>query len=445
MSAIFHSKLLPPLFCDDSVTTLFTDENYLSCMLTVEAALAKVEAELDVIPKNTGLSLAEKIPQTQINIEQLSEQISESGVPLIPLLSQIRQTLTTEEQNYLHWGATTQDIMDTACVIQLRAALTFIKEQLTELNQKLGKLADTHRHTVMAAHTHGQQALPTSFGLKAANWLAPLQRHLQRLNELEHRLLIVQFGGAAGTQAALGDKGIIVMQALAEELGLYEPVSPWHAQRDSLAELAGGLSLITTSLAKMAQDIILMAQTELGEISETGDTDRGGSSSMPQKQNPIISEQIIAAARTNISLLSSMHHACIQEHERATHGWQIEWLNLPQMLMLSSGALKNALLLAANLQVHPDKMRENISRANDQIMAEAIVFCLCDMMPRQQAQQAVKESSNEAKHTDRSLLDVIRKKYPGAETKLDELHDPANYLGSTNTIIDRILAQNQNK
>jgi len=256
--------------------------------------------------------------------------------------------------------------------------------------------------------------------------------------------LVVQFGGAAGTLAALGDNGLEVVQALADELELAAPAMAWHAQRDSLIEFAGWLSLVTGSLGKMAQDIILLAQTEVGEVSESAEEGRGGSSTMPQKSNPITSELILAAARTNASLLSALHHAQIQEHERATHGWQVEWLTLPEMLVLTGGALKHALYLTKNLQVDEAKMRENIHRANDVILAEAAVFVLTQAMPRVEADELVKRACAVALSEGKPLVDVVKKlageTIPAGAVDWQACAAPENYLGATERIIDRVLA-----
>jgi 3-carboxy-cis,cis-muconate cycloisomerase len=333
--------------------------------------------------------------------------------------------------------------MDTACVLQLRAVIELIGKRIGEIVRNLSALANKHRATVLAGRTHGQQALPITFGLKVASWLAPLIRHAERLEEIQRRLLVVQFGGAAGTLAALGDQGLAVSRALAMELNLREPAMPWHAQRDCVVEFAGWLSLVTGSLGKMAQDIILMAQSEVGEVGESGEADRGGSSTMPQKSNPITSELIVAAARMNASLLSALHNAQIQEHERATHGWQVEWLTLPQMITLTGSALKHAAYLAKNLRVDAAAMRANIERANDVVLAEAAVFALAKAMPRAQAEELVKKACGTAVGENRPLIDVVKELVGDAITSgavdWQVLAKPENYLGDSEKIIDRVL------
>ncbi len=397
---------------------------------------------MGVIPASAADEIG-KISPDGINIAALTSGTLRSGFPIIALVQEIRKMVSPGAAHYVHWGATTQDVMDTACVLQLRTIAALFRTRLVALANHLSELSNRHRKTVMAARTHGQQALPVSFGLKAAMWLAPLIRHLERLDQISPRLLAVQFGGAAGTLAALGDKGLGVMQALAQELGLAAPTMPWHAQRDNYVEFAGWLSLVTGSLGKMAQDVILLAQTEVGEVAESAEKGRGGSSTMPQKSNPITSELIVAAARTNASLLSALHQALIQEHERATHGWQVEWLTLPQMVILTGGALKHALYLTKNLQIDAARMRSNMARANDVVLAEAAAFALAGAMPRAQAEGLVKRACTIAASKGEPLIEVVRSLAAGA-VPVDAvdwlaLAKPETYLGESEQIIDRVL------
>jgi len=443
MTTPLDSAIFAPLFGDEEVTKVLADERYVRELLEVEAALARAEARVGVIPSWAADEISSRAQLGKIDLEALTKGTARSGFPIIALVQELRKGVGPKASPYVHWGATTQDIMDTACVLQLRAVNKVFQSRLAELGRQLGELAHRHRTTMMAARTHGQQALPVSFGLKVASWLAPLIRHAERLKEISSRLFVVQFGGAAGTLAALGERGLEVMQALADELDLARPVMPWHAQRDSFVEFAGWLSLVTGSLGKMAQDIILLAQTEIGEVTESGEEGRGGSSTMPQKSNPITSELILAAARANASLLSAMHHAQIQEHERATHGWQLEWLALPQMISLTSGALKHALYLAKNLQVDSSAMRVNVARANDVILAEAMVFALSRHMPRSKADELVKSACGVAVSEGKTLVDVVREAAVGAvpDGAIDwsALGDPANYLGETQQLIDAVI------
>jgi 3-carboxy-cis,cis-muconate cycloisomerase len=305
---------------------------------------------------------------------------------------------------------------------------------------KLADLANRHRATLMAGRTHSQQALPITFGFKVAGWLAPLLRDRDRLRELKPRLLVVQFGGAAGTLAALEDRGLEVQSALATELGLAVPPMPWHTQRDTLAELAGWLSLVTGSLAKMAQDIILLAQSEIGEVRESADPVRGGSSAMPQKSNPIASELIVALARANAGHLASMHQALIQEHERGTHGWQLEWLTLPQMLGYSMAAVKHAVWLAENIQVDRARMEANVRASHGLMLAEALSIALTPIIGRNEAKALVREAVQEAVTHEQNLVDVVRLK-SRASLDWETFRSEARYLGSVDRLIDRVLNQ----
>lgn len=442
--SLLDSTIFGPLFGDEPVNELFSDRAFVGALVQVEIALARAEARLGVIPAAAAEQIA-GVKADRIDAAALTQGTVRSGFPIIALVQELRKQVSAEAAPYIHWGATTQDIMDSATLLQLRGAINLLRQRISEISHNLAALADKHRATIMAGRTHSQQALPITFGLKAAGWLAPLLRHVDRLAELEPRLLVVQFGGAVGTLAALGDRGLAVMLALADELKLDAPALPWHAQRDCLVEFGGWLSLVTGSLAKIAQDVILMAQTEVGEVGESAEPGRGGSSTMPQKSNPITSELIVAAARMNASLLTALHNGQIHEHERATHGWQMEWLALPQMVQLTGGALKQGAYLTQNLQVDGLAMRVNISRANDVILAEAAVFALARLMARNQAEELVKRACAVAVAENKSLIAVVEA-LAGATIKPGAvdwraLADPANYLGEANQMIDRVLLE----
>jgi len=442
--SVLDSTIFGPLFGDEVINALFSDQAYVRALVDVEIALARAEAGVGVIPTSAAEQIA-RVRAEEIDITALTQGTLRSGFPIIALVQELRKQAGVDAAPYVHWGATTQDIMDTACVLQMRSAIELMRGRLTAIVKGMSALAERHRATVLAGRTHSQQALPVTFGLKAAGWLAPLLRHVERLRELEPRLLVVQFGGAAGTLAALGDQGLAVMQVLANELKLAVPVMPWHTQRDSLVEFAGWLSLVTGSLAKMAQDIVLMAQSEVGEVGESGEQGRGGSSTMPQKSNPITSEVILAAARTNAGLLAALHNAQIQEHERGTHGWQVEWLTLPQMIILAAGALKHAAYLAENLQVDTAAMRANIANANDVILAEAAVFALAHTMPRPQAEALVRKACAAAVAENTPLVEVVRRvvgdSIPTGAVDWQALAKPENYLGEAANFIDAVLQQ----
>ncbi len=436
---IMDPSLFAPLFSDAEVAEQFSDAQFVRAMLEVESALATVEGQLGVIPAESATRIVDAAGRLEVNFERLRNGVERSGVPVIELVRQLREQVGGEDANYVHWGATSQDIFDSARVLQIRAALTIFKSRLGSLIQNLSRLADQHRHTLMAGRTHSQQALPITFGFKVAGWLTPFLRHRERLAELRPRVLVVQFGGAVGTLAALGESGPRVQEALAAELKLDLPPIPWHTQRDSLAELASWLSMLSGSLAKLAQDVILLAQTEVSELSESGDSTRGGSSTMPQKNNPITSELIVTAARINASLLASMHQAQVQEQERGTHGWQMEWLALPQMFTLTAAALNKALFLSQNLTVHEVRMAENVAASNGLMLAEAVSYALVRAsMSKASANQLVKEACQVVAQEGRHLIEVMNEK-TDAPVDWDAIREESAYLGSTNAFIDRVL------
>ena len=434
------SKIYAPLFSEPQIAEIFSDEQFVRYLLAVEAALARVQGQLNIIPAEAAAKIISAADKLEVDFDALQTGVEQAGVPIVELVRQLRAQAGREAADYVHWGATTQDIVDTALVLQLQAALGVIEPTLLEVIRNLAELTRQHRDTLMAGRTHSQQALPFSFGLKVAGWLAPLLRHRQRLVEIKPRLLVVQFGGAAGTLAALGEHGVAVQQALAGELDLSVSLLPWHTQRDTLAELAGWLSLVSGSLAKIGQDIILLAQTEVGEVRESMDVARGGSSTMPQKSNPMVSELLIAAHRTNAALLSAMHQALVQEHERATHGWQVEWLSLPQMVVLTGTALKKALFLSRNLVVNRERMRENVAASNGLMLAEAINFALAGHMSRAEAKQLIKQAAQEALAQNRHLVDVVQEKVC-APIDWQALKNETAYLGSVQAFIDRVLTE----
>lgn len=437
---MWRSDVFGSLFDAPQSNAIFADDSFIAYCLKVEVALAAVQARLGVIPADAAGKIAQAADDLQVDKDSLRASTAKSSIPIIDLVAQLRQRVGGEAASYVHWGATSQDIMDTMLVLQIRELLEHLKTSLQQVIDRLKQLAKQHRHTLMMGRTHSQHALPMTFGLKVANWLAPLLCHQERLAELEPRLLVVQLGGAVGTLASLGDMGLRVQQALAAELDLGVPPLPWHTQRDTLAELAGWLSLVSGSLAKMAQDIILLAQSEVGEVRETDDPSRGGSSTMPQKSNPIISEIIIAAARTNTSLLSAMHQACIQEHERATHGWQMEWLTLPQMFAHTEMALNKAQILSEELVVDIDRMEANVAASNGLMMAEAVSLALAPVIGRAEAKRLIKDAVPIALNQNRHLVDVVREQVE-ADIDWENLKNERHYLGMSQVFIDRVLEE----
>jgi 3-carboxy-cis,cis-muconate cycloisomerase len=432
-SLIFGSSFSTP-----EIAEIFSDEHYIRCLLEVESALARVESRLGIIPAVAGEEIAKAIGEVRIDFEKIREGVEKDGFPVIELVRQIRQAAGKQSAEYVHFAATTQDIMDTGLILQLRIAIYIFSNQLHHLITKLAEMASKHRSSLMAGRTHAQQALPITFGYKVAGWLAPLQRDLERLDQLKPRLLVVQFGGAAGTLAVLGKSGLDVQAAFAKELELNRPSMPWHTQRDNLVELADWLALVSGSLAKMAQDILLLAQSEVGEVRESADGSRGGSSSMPQKSNPIISELIVAAARANAGHLANMHQAMINEHERGTHAWQLEWLNLPQMIALTASALQHACWLSEHLQVDTSRMKANVRNSRGVMLAEELTAALSGHISLSEARQLVSEAARKALQEQRHLVDILREEI-NLPLDWDKLRDEANYLGAAEDFVDLVV------
>ena len=431
--------MLESVFTDEELAAVFSEARYVREMVAVEAALATVEARLGVIPAESGARIVAASATFRPDLDAIRARLAHDGVPVIELVRQLREHVGGPAADDVHFGATTQDIMDTALVLQMRAALAAIERTLARVIDNLAALARRYRASVMPGRTRSQQAVPIPFGLKVAGWLAPLLRHRRRLAEMRTRALVVQLGGAAGTLEPLAARGVAVAEALAAQLDLVAPPMPWHTQRDALAEVAGWLSMMSGSLAKMAQDIILLAQTEIGEVRESAEEGRGGSSTMPQKVNPVTSEQIVAAARINAALLGAMHQAMIQEHERATSGWQIEWGTLPRMFELTASVLRKAEYLSVHLAVDEARMRHNVSAANGLMLAEAISFALATTMSRKAAKVLVTAACRTAQEENRHLVDVLRGQTDAA-LEWDRLKDETAHFGSAQAFIDRVLA-----
>jgi 3-carboxy-cis,cis-muconate cycloisomerase len=434
------SRIFGPWFGHPGVAAAFSDERCVEYMLRVEAALAQVLGRQGLIPEPAAAQIVQAASQVKVDFDQLRAEADRAGFPVAELVRQLRAQAGEEAGKFVHWGATTQDILDTARVLQIQESLKPIEQALGQLIARLAGLAERHRSQLMAGRTHTQQALPITFGYKVAGWLAPLLRHRRRLAELKPRLLVLQLGGAVGTLAAYAEHGPALYAAMAQELGLGLAAAPWHSQRDGFAEFAGWLSLLTGSLAKLAQDVLLMGQTEIGELRESADPGRGGSSAMPQKSNPVASGQILAAARANAALLASVHDAMVHEHERGTHGLQLEWLSLPQMLTLAATALDKAVFLAENLVVDGQRMLANLEGAQGTILAERYRDALAAVMGRQEAERLVREACQIALEERRDLGAVLRER-TAASLDWDSLADPSQYLGSLSWFVDRVLQQ----
>ena len=440
------SPILGTLYGSDAMRTVFDETRYFQRMLDVEAALACVQGRLGIIPRDAAEAISAAARLENLSTPDLAASARNVGYPVVGLAAGLAKA-AGEAGGWIHWGATTQDIMDTATVLQVRDGLDLIEAELRTILAALTAQADKHRTTVMAGRTHLQQALPVTFGLKCAVWAMPFLAHLDRLRQLRTRVQTVQFGGAAGTLASLADRGIPIMEALAAELGLAAPLAPWHVCRDAFAEAVSLLGLICGSLAKLATDIVLLAQTEVGEVAEPYVAGRGQSSTMPQKRNPIASEYILAASRMVQGLVPVMLGAMAHDHERATGPWQAEALALPQAFVLTHGALLHTRTIAEGMVVDAARMRANLDLTHGLIVSEAVMMGLAPIVGRGEAHHVVKHACDLALAEKVSLADALQRD-PVVSARLDRgaierLIDPASYLGSTQAFIDRVIGHDR--
>jgi 3-carboxy-cis,cis-muconate cycloisomerase len=436
--------LFTGLFVPEGINELTSDRAWLQAMLDVEAALAAAEAEAGVIPQGAASAIARVCSDAdRFDLGSLGREARASGNPVVPLVAALAAELSDETAGFVHWGATSQDVMDSAAMLVAHRALPTIDSELWGVASVCAALADEHRATPMPARTLLQQALPTSFGLKAAGWLAAVGAARERLDAIEPA---AQLGGAAGTLAALGSSGADVPALFAAKLELAEPELPWHTARGRVAELGAGLALAAGAVEKIALDLVLMSQTEVGEVAESSAGGRGGSSTLPQKRNPVGSVLAIACARRVRGAAGVLLEAMPQEHERAAGAWQSEWEALREALALSGGAAASVREALEGLEIRPERMRQNLEAGGGLLMSESVTMALAEHVGRVKAKQIVGAVAARAldKPKGRSfreeLLDdkVVSAELSAAE--IDAALDPAGYLGSSGVFIDRALA-----
>jgi 3-carboxy-cis,cis-muconate cycloisomerase len=440
---VLDSALFRDAFGTPGMRGVFSDRALVARYIEVEIALAKAEAKCGVIPPDAADAIARHPGISALDLDLLRQETDNVGYPILPLVHQMSKQCG-DAGRYLHWGATTQDIMDTAVVLQLREGLDLIEQDISALRRILADLSRRHRDTPMAGRTHLQQALPITFGYKTSIWLAMFDRHAERLQQLKPRVLVGQFAGAAGTLASLGDKGFEVQQALCEELGLGVPISTWHVASDGLAEAVNFLALVTGSLGKIALDIMIMASTEFAEAYEPFVKGRGASSTMPQKRNPISSELMLAAAKAVRQHAGLMLDAMIHDFERATGPWHAEWIAVPESFVLTSGALHQAKFALGGLIVDEPQMAKNLDISRGLIVAEAVMMGLAPQLGRQEAHDVVYDACRRANEASTSLQEALLSD-PKVTASIDRatierLTSPRNYLGLAPQMVDRVLA-----
>ena len=447
VSAI-DSLLFRNLFGTGHIRAIFDDKAYIQRCVDVEMALARAQSSYDVIPEDAGKAITRQGLLLQLDYDKLSQETEVVGYPILPLVRQLSEACGEDAGRYVHWGATTQDIQDTASVLQMKAGLNLVAQKMQALVKTLGSLAERYRDTAMAGRTHLQHALPVTFGYKCAVYLSSFQRHLERLEQLRPRCLMVQFGGAAGTLASLGsnaDVGLQVRVALAKDLGLYDPTITWHTARDGIAEVVNFLALLGGSLGKIATDLMIMSSNEFNEVSEPFVPHRGASSTMPQKRNPISSEVILAASKILRANASLGLDAMITDFERASGPWHLEWVSVPESFVIAVGALSQADFALSGLVVNTNAMQRNLNSTRGLIVAEAVMMELAAHIGRQKAHDIIYESCKATiEREDHSTLynTLIQNEQVSnaiKEDRLRQLCEPTNYLGAAGLMVDAVL------
>jgi 3-carboxy-cis,cis-muconate cycloisomerase len=440
-------EIFRPIFVPDEFREAVSGRSWLRAMLDAEAALAAAEAQVGLIPHKAVSDIVSCCDATLFDPKELGREGRAAGNPVPPLVKALTEAVSEvseEAARYVHKGATSQDIVDSAAMLVARRALDLILAELEGISHACAHLAEEHRENIMAGRTLLQQALPTTFGLKAAGWLVSVLEGRRKLLVVAERGLAAQLGGAAGTLASLGESGVSVLGEFARELDLAEPAVPWHTDRTRIAEIGGALSLLAGVLGKIALDVILMAQTEVGEVAEPAGEGRGGSSTLPHKRNPILSVTAAANTRRVQALAQTLYQAMIGEHERAAGAWHAEWEALSGALALTGGAAAAVREVTDGLEVYPEKMRQNLDETGGMLMAENVTTIVSDRLGRLEAHEIVgaapRRAADGGKPFREELLaePVLRERLSAEE--IDAALDPAGNLGSAVAFIDRALA-----
>ncbi len=426
-----------------AMSAIFAPEAHVQQMLVFEAALARAEARAGIIPVEAVEAIASCCHAELFDVEALYQEAATAGTPVIPLVRMLTARVATPARRFVHWGATSQDAIDTALMLQIREGLDLLSTGTQAICDSCAQLAEQHRHTLMAGRTLMQQALPITFGLKAARWLALVTRQAHALRAHRQNTLAVQLGGAAGTLASLGERGPLVAQLLAEELHLPLPALPWHTERDRVAEIAATLGIVAGSMAKIAGDMVLLAQTEVGEATEASAAGKGGSSAMPNKRNPVDAINAIASARLAIGIVPVILSGLSQEHERAAGGWQAEWTAIPNLFEYTASSVERVRATVSGLQIDPARMHANLEITHGLAMAESLTMALAVHLGKPEAHRLVAALSKQVNTSGDTLLQAARatEQVSSALTpdELAQALDPAHYLGSTDIFIDRAL------
>ena len=439
---IIDSIFFKDLYGTDEMRAIFEDKALLQKWLDAEVALARAEAELGLIPADAAEEIARAARAEQLDTAKLKQLIDDTVHPIVPLIRVLKDACRGSAGEFIHWGATTQDIMDTASVLQLRDAWPILEKRLTGFATALRELAVKHRDTPMAGRTHGQQALPVTFGFKCAVWLAEVQRHQRRLQECRARVLVGQFSGAAGTLASLPEHGLAVQKRVMELLGIGVPPISWHSSRDGFAEFASVLGMIAATAGKVAHEIISLQRTELWEVEEPFKQGKVGSSTMPHKRNPMICEAAMGVAKLVMHRVPMALEAMITEHERDWACEQMEWAFLPEITIMTDGLLHMMGGVMRGLHVHPERMLKNLDQLGGLMQSEAVMLELGRKVGRQTAHDIVYECAMKSVEEQRPFRDLlnadatVRKHF--SEADIQRLLDPLRYTGLAGQFVDRV-------
>ncbi len=439
-SAIFRD-----IFSTPEMRHVFSDEARTGYYLEIETALARAQARLGIIPEKAAQEIVRQCRIENIDLVRLKKQTERIGYPILGVVQQIVDLCADGLGEWCHWGATTQDITDTAAILQIRAALELVEKDMEAIAASLADLSRRYRDTPMAGRSNLQQAVPLTFGFKMAALLAAMQRHRERLAQMRPRVLAGEFGGAVGTLASLGADGLKVQAALMKELGLAQPEIAWHTVRDRIGEVGCFLGLLTGTLGKISMDVKLLMQTEVAEVYEPFHEGRGSSSTMPQKRNPVASLYIHSTTALVRQHVAALLEAAVADHERSTGPWEIEWISLPEIFLLASGALSQTKHLVAGLEVDADRMRANLDLTKGMIVSEAVMMGLGPHLGRQRAHDLVYDICRKVATTGVPLVELLAQDAEISKhldrKELEKLCDPAGYLGLAGEMVDRVLAR----
>ncbi|MEQ1108707.1 3-carboxy-cis,cis-muconate cycloisomerase [Acinetobacter seifertii] len=446
------SQLYASLFYQKDVTDIFSDSSLIKYMIEVEVALAQAQAQVGVIPQNAANTITQIAEQAieKFDFSALALATGLAGniaIPFVKQLTAIVKDVDEDASRYVHWGATSQDILDTACILQCRDALNIVEAQLQHCYATALQQAKQYRYQVMIGRTWLQQALPITLGHKLARWASAFKRDLDRINAMKSRVFTAQLGGAVGSLASLQDQGSSVVSAFAKKLNLTVPTSTWHGERDRIVEIASVLGMIVGNTGKMARDWSLMMQTEIAELFEPTAKGRGGSSTMPHKRNPVAAASVLAAANRVPALMSSIYQSMVQEHERSLGAWHAEWLAIPEIFQLCAGALSRTGEVLQGFEVNTEHMQQNLECTNGLIMAEAVMMALAPKIGRLNAHHVVEAACKIAVAQKQHLSEVVSQldevKEHFSQTEILEIFKAENYLGNIQAQIDAVLQEAQ--